>query len=105
MQFGWISTAELITRLEATLGTTEQLPKNDGHLFNWYETRTLEVLSPAYVSTVDSGNLAGHLLTLAQACRQFRRCTVQAAKMRKSVRSRQLHCGALPSAVLACLKI
>ena len=70
-EFGWISTAELITRLEATLGTIEQLPKNDGHLFNWYETRTLEVLSPAYVSTVDSGNLAGHLLTLAQACRQF----------------------------------
>lgn len=70
-EFGWISKAELITRLEATLGTIEQLPKNDGHLFNWYETRTLEVLSPAYVSTVDSGNLAGHLLTLAQACRQF----------------------------------
>ncbi|MEO6291910.1 MAG: glucoamylase family protein, partial [Burkholderiaceae bacterium] len=70
-EFGWISTDDLIARLEATLDTVEQLPKNDGHLFNWYETRSLEVLTPAYVSTVDSGNLAGHLLTLAQACRQF----------------------------------
>lgn len=70
-EFDWISTAELISRLEATLDTIEQLPKNEGHLFNWYETRTLQVLDPAYVSTVDSGNLAGHLLALAQACRQF----------------------------------
>lgn len=70
-EFGWITTANLITRLEATLGTVDQLPKHDGHLLNWYETRTLEVLTPAYLSTVDSGNLAGHLLTTTQACRQF----------------------------------
>ncbi len=66
-EFGWISTAELITRLEATLDTVERLPKHRGHLLNWYDTRTLEVLPPAYVSTVDSGNLAGHLLCAAQA--------------------------------------
>lgn len=70
-EFGWISTADLINRLQATLHTIEQLPKSEGHLFNWYETRSLEVLMPAYVSTVDSGNLAGHLLTLAQACQQL----------------------------------
>jgi cyclic beta-1,2-glucan synthetase len=68
-EFEWISTAELIARLEATLGTVERLPKHQGHLLNWYDTRTLEVLAPAYVSTVDSGNLAGHLLATAQACR------------------------------------
>ena len=73
-EFGWISTADLINRLQATLDTVEKLPKNEGHLFNWYETRSLEVLMPAYVSTVDSGNLAGHLLTLAQACQQFSQC-------------------------------
>ncbi|MDP2818797.1 MAG: glucoamylase family protein [Polaromonas sp.] len=70
-EFEWISTAELITRLEATLGTVERLPKHRGHLLNWYDTRTLEVLAPAYVSTVDSGNLAGHLLAVAQAARQL----------------------------------
>ena len=67
-QFGWITTAELIRRLQLTLGTVERLPKHEGHLLNWYQTETLEVLQPAYVSTVDSGNLAGHLLAVAGAC-------------------------------------
>ena len=66
-EFGWISTADMISRLEATLASVERLAKHNGHLFNWYETRTMEVLNPAYVSTVDSGNLAGHLLATAQA--------------------------------------
>ena len=42
-----------------------------GHLYNWYDTRDLHALEPAYVSSVDSGNLAGHLLTLSNACRQM----------------------------------
>ncbi|MEO8387438.1 glucoamylase family protein, partial [Polaromonas sp.] len=70
-EFNWISTAELITRLSATLGTVEALPKHQGHLLNWYETRSLQVLPPSYVSTVDSGNLAGHLLAVAQCVRQL----------------------------------
>jgi len=52
-----------------TLDTVERMAKHNGHLFNWYDTRTLEVLAPPYVSTVDSGNLAGHLLATSQACR------------------------------------
>ncbi|MDP3707561.1 MAG: glucoamylase family protein, partial [Polaromonas sp.] len=67
-EFGWISTGELISRLEAALYSVERLPKHHGHLLNWYDTRTLEVLLPAYVSSVDSGNLAGLLLAVAQAC-------------------------------------
>jgi hypothetical protein len=39
-----------------------------GHLYNWYDLDDLRVLEPAYVSTVDSGNLAGHLIALRQAC-------------------------------------
>jgi cyclic beta-1,2-glucan synthetase len=70
-QFSWITSAEMISRLEDTLGSVERLSKHNGHLFNWYETRTLEVLNPAYVSTVDSGNLAGHLIAAAQACREL----------------------------------
>ena len=42
-----------------------------GHLYNWYDTRDLHPLEPAYVSSVDSGNLAGHLLALSSACRQM----------------------------------
>ncbi|MBC7611070.1 MAG: hypothetical protein H7228_16125, partial [Polaromonas sp.] len=67
-QFGWLTTTELVRRLNATLNTVESLPKHDGHLLNWYQTETLEVLQPAYVSTVDSGNLAGHLLAVAGSC-------------------------------------
>ena len=65
---GYVGTLELVERLELTLDTLNKLPKFRGHLFNWYDTRTLEPLEPRYVSTVDSGNLAGHLLALRQAC-------------------------------------
>ncbi|MBC7611142.1 MAG: hypothetical protein H7228_16500, partial [Polaromonas sp.] len=72
-QFGWISTADVVARLQATLGTMERMPKHGGHLYNWYQTETLEVLQPAYVSTVDSGNLAGHLLATCGACHSLAR--------------------------------
>ncbi|MGE0448850.1 MAG: glucoamylase family protein [Vicinamibacterales bacterium] len=62
---GFIDTATLVNRIDATLTTIEALDKVNGHLLNWYDTRTLEPLQPRYVSTVDSGNLAGALLTLA----------------------------------------
>ncbi|HKG15525.1 MAG TPA: glucoamylase family protein [Pyrinomonadaceae bacterium] len=65
---GYAGTLELVERLELTLDTLNKLPKFRGHLFNWYDTRTLEPLEPRYISTVDSGNLAGHLLALRQAC-------------------------------------
>ena len=69
--FGWIGTLEMVERLEATLATIGRLERFRGHLYNWYDTRDLHRLEPAYVSSVDSGNLAGHLLTLANACRQM----------------------------------
>ncbi len=62
--FGWVGDAELIARTQATLDTMERLERRRGHWLNWYDTRTLQPLRPAYVSSVDSGNLAGHLLTL-----------------------------------------
>ena len=64
--FGYITTTELISRTKNTVATMEKLEKFRGHLFNWYDTQSLQVLPPRYVSTVDSGNLAGHLLTLRQ---------------------------------------
>jgi cyclic beta-1,2-glucan synthetase len=62
---GFIDTDELADRINATLTTVESLERFEGHLLNWYDTRTLAPLSPPYVSTVDSGNLAGALVTLA----------------------------------------
>ena len=69
--FGWIGTLDAVERLERTMTTFERLERYRGHLFNWYDTRNLHPLEPRYISTVDSGNLAGHLIALANACREF----------------------------------
>ncbi len=68
--FGWIGTLTMLERLEATLKTMATMRRLRGHFFNWYDTQDLRPLDPMYVSTVDSGNLAGHLIALAQACRE-----------------------------------
>ena len=66
---GWIGTVDMVERLEQTLTTIDKLEQFNGHLYNWYGTRDMQPLEPAYVSSVDSGNLAGHLLTVSNACR------------------------------------
>ena len=68
--FGWIGSLETVERLEATLDTMSGLRRVRGHFLNWYDTQDLRPLEPLYVSTVDSGNLGGYLLALAQACRE-----------------------------------
>ncbi len=66
---GFITEQALTARVDATLTTMEGLTRHEGHLLNWYDTQTLAPLQPAYVSTVDSGNLAGALVTLAVGLR------------------------------------
>ena len=61
---GYSCLADLNSRVEATLATMAGLERYRGNFYNWYDIETLQPLRPAYVSTVDSGNLAGHLLTL-----------------------------------------
>ncbi len=77
--FGWIGLSDMMHRLELTMGTLQKLPRYHGHFYNWYETERLETLSPRYISTVDSGNLAGHLFVLAQACKGEREKAVLSA--------------------------
>ncbi len=67
-QFGWIGLGDAVSRIEATLATLLRLEKYQGHLYNWYDTTDLRTLEPKYVSSVDSGNLAGHLITLSNYC-------------------------------------
>ncbi|MDP1692959.1 MAG: glucoamylase family protein [Burkholderiaceae bacterium] len=62
--FGYISSGELLARTTAALQTMAGLEKYRGHFYNWYDTQSLQPLRPHYVSSVDSGNLAGYLLTL-----------------------------------------
>ncbi len=63
---GYLNLGSLVERLEKTFETLERLERYRGHFYNWYDTRTLEPLKPKYVSTVDSGNLLGCLVTLKQ---------------------------------------
>jgi cyclic beta-1,2-glucan synthetase len=63
---GYITLGNLIERLEHTFDTFDRMEKRWGHFYNWYDTRSLETLSPQYISTVDSGNLLACLVALKQ---------------------------------------
>ncbi|MDZ7691089.1 MAG: hypothetical protein U5K69_08120 [Balneolaceae bacterium] len=65
-EFGYIGIAELLDRVGNTLESMKLLEKYNGHFYNWYSTKLGEVLDPRYISTVDSGNLAGSLLVVKQ---------------------------------------
>ena len=69
--FGWLGTLDTVERLEATLETMNTLERFRGHFYNWYDTTRCSPLEPKYVSSVDSGNLAGHLIALAHACEEM----------------------------------
>ena len=63
---GIISLPEMVDRLEKAFDSLDSLPRHRGHFYNWYGLDPLRRLDPAYVSTVDSGNLVGHLVALRQ---------------------------------------
>ncbi len=65
---GYLGASALAARLGDTLDGMERLERYQGHFLNWYDTRSGDALLPRYVSTVDSGNLVGHLLALRQGC-------------------------------------
>lgn len=68
--FGYITENTMMQRTGNTLDTMDRMEKFRGHLYNWYDTRSLAPLNPSYVSSVDSGNLAGHLLVMASGLRE-----------------------------------
>lgn len=82
---GWIGQTAALHRMKDTLQTIQRMPRYRGHVYNWHDTRDLRVLEPAYVSTVDSGNLAGHLIAVAQACREWKSLPVTESTVRQSL--------------------
>lgn len=68
---GYIGLKDLVERLDRTIITMERMEKWKGHLYNWYDTETLETLRPLYVSTVDSGNLIGYLMVLREGLKEY----------------------------------
>lgn len=69
--FGFVAQADLLARLRAGFDSMALLERERGHFYEAYDTRTLAPLAPVRVSTVDSGNLAAHLLTLAAGLEQL----------------------------------
>jgi cyclic beta-1,2-glucan synthetase len=67
---GYLALKTLLDRLEGSFDTFDRMEKHEGHFYNWYNTQTLRTLPPPYVSTVDSGNLLGCLVTLKQGMRE-----------------------------------
>ena len=65
---GYLGMLEFTERQELTFASLGKMPKFRGHFFNWYDNKTLQPLNPHYISTVDSGNLAGHLIAFKQFC-------------------------------------
>ena len=64
--FGYIPIPTLIERTGNTINTMMRMERYRGHLYNWYDTISLVPLYPKYISTVDSGNMSAHLITLKQ---------------------------------------
>ncbi|MBZ5515479.1 MAG: glycosyl transferase [Acidobacteriia bacterium] len=70
-ELGYLTLPELVGEVDKTLSTAKSLARYKGHFLNWYDSRTLEPLTPRFVSTVDSGNLVCCLWTLKQVCRRL----------------------------------
>ena len=60
----FISLEKTNSIISKTIDTIWNLKKWNGHLYNWYNIKTLEPLLPEYISTVDSGNFVGYLYVL-----------------------------------------
>jgi cyclic beta-1,2-glucan synthetase len=89
--FGYIGTYGMMDLIEKTVTTIEGLIKWNGHLYNWYDTRTLKPLRPCYISTVDSGNLIGYLITLEQGLKDYLNSPLVDARFSNGIRD-TLHC-------------
>ena len=69
---GYESLEDTLLLLKNMVITIEKLPKWNGHLYNWYNIKTLEPLSPRYVSTVDNGNYVGYIYVLKEFYKEIK---------------------------------
>jgi len=83
--FGFITTRDLVQRIGHSLDAVEKLAKWKGHLFNWYDTRDLELLRPYFVSTVDSGNFAAMLHAVVQGLKEYKQRPMVDAEMAQTL--------------------
>jgi cyclic beta-1,2-glucan synthetase len=103
--FGYLTADEFCLRCSNTLETLSRMEHYEGHLLNWYDTRTLEPLNPRYVSTVDSGNLIAALWVLQQGCHDVLRAPIIGHNglrgLSDTLSILEIKCGDDPSAIVA----
>ena len=96
--FGYLTIPEFVTLTERSLQTFEKLEKYRGHIFNWYDTRTLVPIRPMTISSVDSGNLAASFYTLRSGCRGLLRAPLLDPKLFTGIHDHWQLVAALPDA-------
>jgi cyclic beta-1,2-glucan synthetase len=66
---GFFTVPEFLTDTERTFDSIDRLPRfENGQMYNWYDTHTLEACKPRFISAVDNGNLVCALWTIKQGC-------------------------------------
>ena len=83
--FGYISAGRLAARTESTMEVLERLERYRGHFYNWYDTRTLQPLRPLYISTVDSGNLAGLMIVVREGLAEMLRAAILPVRWKEGI--------------------
>ncbi len=83
--FGYITSGRLMRWVGETFATMDRLPRYRGHFYNWYSTRDGQPLRPLYVSSVDSGNLTGHLITLRGGLEEIPAAAIIPARWREGL--------------------
>ena len=96
--FGYLTLPEFITLTERSLETYGRLEKYRGHIYNWYDTRTLVPIRPRTISSVDSGNLAASFYTLRSGCRGMLRVPLLNPALFAGIRDHWALLTALPDA-------
>lgn len=84
--FGYIGLIDMLDRIDRMIKSIEELEKWNGHLYNWYDTKTLTPLKPLYVSSVDNGNLIGYLITTKQGLQEMIRKPLVDISMLEGIR-------------------
>lgn len=104
LDFGYVSTGQCLQRLGNSLAAMTQLERFRGHFYNWYDTRTLQPLAPRYLSSVDSGNLLGALLTLQAGLHELKHQPILSASAFQGLMDTlQILCTHLPAKAAAPL--
>jgi len=87
VRLGFLTLPEFCALTRRSFATMDRLPKYRGHLYNWYNTRTLEPLPPGTISSVDSGNLCASLYTLRTGTDSFLRMPLLSPELFQGLRA------------------